>query len=133
MPVFLLQYLSVLVIFLALDGIWLGIVARRFYVDQLGPLMREPVNWPVALGFYAIYAAGIVVLALTRAGDGGWTAAFAYGALLGLIAYGTYDLTNLATIKGFPPAMAMVDLAWGTLLTGIAAAGGLVVSRALAG
>lgn len=130
MPGFLIQYVSVLVVFLVLDAIWLGLVMRRFYVDQLGPLMRDPVAWPVAVAFYLVYVAGVVVFAVSRADESGhWTSALGYGALLGLVAYGTYDLTNLATIKGFPPAMAFTDLAWGTLLTGVSAAVGWQIAR----
>ena len=105
--------------FLLIDLVWLGFLARPFYKAQLGPLMAEDVNWPAALVFYVIYVIGIVVLAAWPAVRAeSFPMALGLGATLGLVAYAAYDLTNLATLKGFPTHMALVDLAWGTVLTG---------------
>ena len=109
--------------FLVIDLIWLGILARGFYQRQMGSLMRPEVNWAAALAFYGIFVVGIVVLAVWPAVQKeGFLQAILLGALLGLVAYAAYDLTNLATLQGFPSTMAMVDLVWGTLLTGTVSA-----------
>ena len=115
-------YGATLIAFLVLDGIWLGVIARRFYASQLGGLMRAKVNWLAAGGFYLAYVAGIVFFAVSPAlAAGSLGTAALNGALLGLLAYGTYDMTNLATLKGWPLPMSLVDMAWGALLTGGAA------------
>lgn len=109
--------------FLVIDLTWLGIVARPFYRSQLGPLMRADVNWIAAVLFYCIFVAGIVVLAVWPAVEReSLSQAITLGAILGLVAYAAYDLTNLATLAGFPTAMAVVDLIWGTVLTGTVSA-----------
>ncbi len=123
-------YLAALLTFLVLDGIWLGIVARGFYVDQLGHLMRPSPNWGIAGAFYLMYVVGILVFAvLPGHGQSSWLLAAGLGALFGFIAYGTYDLTNLATLRGWPPLMSMVDMVWGALLTGTVALTGYLAAR----
>lgn len=118
MGTFARLFLIALPTFLIIDLVWLGVLARPFYQAQLGPMMRPDVNWPAAFLFYFIYVAGIVILAVQPAVDAGslWRAAY-LGAVLGLVAYAAYDLTNLATMAGFPGTMAIVDLIWGTVLT----------------
>jgi len=116
---FLKLFTLALPTFLVIDLLWLGVVARPFYKAQLGSLMKADVNWVAALVFYVIYVCGIVLLAVWPAVEReSFIRAVALGAVLGLVAYAAYDLTNLATLEGFPPAMAMVDLVWGTVLTG---------------
>ena len=111
-------FLIALPTFLLIDLLWLGIVARGFYQDQMGPLMRTEVDWAAAFLFYGIYVAGIVILAVQPAvAEGGLGRAAFLGAVLGLVAYAAYDLTNLATMANFPRLMAVVDLIWGTILT----------------
>lgn len=101
-----------------IDAIWLSVIANKFYKAQLGPLLLEKPNLIAAVLFYVIYVVGIVVFALMPAlAAGDWKVAFGLGALFGLVAYATYDLTNLATLKGFPVKIVIVDLIWGTLLT----------------
>jgi uncharacterized membrane protein len=105
--------------FLVIDLVWLGVLARPFYQAQLGPLMKENPNWAAALVFYVIFVAGIVILAVLPAVERRSLGhALAMGAVLGLVSYAAYDLTNLATLRDFPRTVAMVDLVWGTLLTG---------------
>lgn len=114
-----LTYLAVLVSTLVLDGIWLGAVARRFYADRLGYLMAPDVQWWAAASFYALFAAGVlyfVVLPLATADSLG--RAFVTGGFFGLVAYATYDLTSQAIIRNWPLAVTVVDLVWGTALTG---------------
>jgi uncharacterized membrane protein len=114
---FLKLYAVALPVFLVIDMIWLGVVARSFYQEQMGHLMRAQVNWVAAIAFYLLFVAGIVVLAVWPALERQSLAhALILGALLGLVAYAAYDLTNLATLEGFPLKVALVDLAWGTVL-----------------
>ncbi|MDB5543073.1 MAG: rane protein [Hyphomicrobiales bacterium] len=122
---YLMTYGATLVAFLAIDFIWLGFVATRFYREQLGHMMLEKPLLGVAFAFYALYALGIVVFAVMPASrDDTWRTAALLGALLGLVAYGTYDLTNFATLKGWPPTMTFVDMAWGMVLTAASATAG---------
>jgi len=114
---FLKLYAVALPVFLVIDMIWLGVVARSFYQSQMGHLMRAQVNWVAAIVFYLLFVAGIVVLAVWPALERQSLAhALALGALLGLVSYAAYDLTNLATLEGFPLTVALVDLAWGAVL-----------------
>jgi uncharacterized membrane protein len=127
---FLAQYLSVLVVLAVVDGIWLGVVARRFYQSAMGHLMRDDILWLPALAFYLIYGLGLTLLAVAPAARGGdWATAAGFGALVGLTAYGTYNLTNLATMRGFPWSVALVDLTWGTVLSAVTATLGLWIAR----
>jgi uncharacterized membrane protein len=120
---------SVLV-FLVLDGLWLGLVARGFYQDQIGHLLRPRPLLGVAAIFYAVFVAGLVHFAVMPAlASGRWTDAAIAGALLGLLAYATYDISNLATLRDWPVAVAVVDIAWGTLLSALAATGGWLAAR----
>jgi uncharacterized membrane protein len=110
-------YVSALVAFLAIDLIWLGIVARGFYRRQIGFLLADQVNWWAALGFYLLFVAGVLVFAVGPALEArSPRKALLLGGFFGLVAYATYDLTNLATLKGWPLIVTLVDLAWGTLL-----------------
>ncbi|MDO1580624.1 DUF2177 family protein [Rhizobium oryzicola] len=131
---YVIAYISTAIIFFGLDFIWLGNVATGFYRSQLGDMMRERPDFAAAGAFYLVYIAGIVYFAVQpHLQNGTWFNAFVSGAILGLIAYGTYDMTNLATLKGWPLAMSLVDMAWGTVLTGTAAAIGLAITRKFAG
>ena len=114
---FLKLYSVAVVTFLVIDLVWLGVVARSFYQEQMGHLMRPNVNWAAAFAFYLIFVLGIVVLSVMPAVDReSLTHAIILGGLLGLVTYAAYDLTNLATLDGFPLKVALVDLVWGTEL-----------------
>ncbi|WP_420410164.1 DUF2177 family protein [Hoeflea sp.] len=121
--------------FLVVDAIWLGLVAKGFYRDQLGGLMADQVNFPVAAVFYVMFSAAAVILASATALRTGGTVldAALLGAILGFAAYGTYDFTNLATLKNWPVAVTAVDIVWGTALTSAASAVGFSVLRAVQG
>lgn len=115
--VFFKLYAVAVIAFLAIDLIWLGVVARSFYQAQIGHLMRANVNWPAAIVFYLVFVSGIVVLVVWPAVEQQSLArAVMLGALFGLVTYAAYDLTNLATLEGFPLTVALVDLAWGAVL-----------------
>ena len=127
-----LTYLMTTVVFFAVDMLWLGVVAKGFYRRHLGPLLAEQVNWTAAIVFYLLFIAGILVFAVFPALDkGSLGRAVLLGCLFGLLTYATYDLTNLATLKGFPPIVAVVDLAWGTFLTGVVSTAGFLIARRL--
>ncbi len=124
-----IAYVATLAAFTLIDLVWLGVVAKDFYRRELGPLMADPINWTAGLAFYAIFAVGIVIFAVQPAlAAGGTMRAGLVGAMFGFFAYATYDLTNLATTKGFPLKMALVDMVWGAILTGLAAAIGTAVA-----
>jgi uncharacterized membrane protein len=106
---------------LAIDGVWLATMSKRFYAARLGSLMTASPRLAPAGVFYLLYALGITLLVAVPAVNDGTALlkVFAYGALLGLVAYGTYDLTNQATLKDWPVVVTVVDLVWGALLTGV--------------
>ena len=99
---YLLLYCATALVLFPLDAIWLGYVARGFYVSRLGDLMLDQPRFGIA--------------------------ALLAGVALGFIAYGTYDATNLATLRGYTVQLAVVDLLWGMTLTGISAAGGMYIA-----
>ena len=118
-------YIASAVTFLALDALWLGVVAQKMYQREFGPLLLEKPNMAAAAIFYALYLFGVVFFAVKPALESGsWSRALLNGALFGLIAYATYDLTNLATLKGFPFKVVVPDLAWGAFVTAAAAMAG---------
>ncbi len=117
-------------VFFAIDIVWIALVAQSFYRDHIGALLRADAYWPAALLFYSIYIAGILVFAvLPGLAEGSLARTVTLGAFLGFFAYATFDLTCLALFEGFPRVVAIVDLAWGTVLTGSVAAAGFVVGR----
>lgn len=129
MTKYLATYAATLIAFLAIDFVWLGFVATRFYKEQLGHMMLEKPLLGVAFAFYALYALGILVFAvMPGVRDDSWRTAALLGGLLGLVAYGTYDLTNFATLKGWPMTMTFVDMAWGMVLTAATATAGYYAS-----
>jgi uncharacterized membrane protein len=110
---------------LALDGVWLGVLARPFYAASMGHLLAPQPLLAATVLFYVLYPMGLVLLGvMPHGGRTGVTAAALSGALLGLLAYGTYDLTNLATLRDWPLRLSLVDTAWGCLLSGLACAVG---------
>jgi uncharacterized membrane protein len=111
--------------FLVLDGVWLGVLMKTFYRDQLAAIARlkdggfAPV-WSAVAPVYVLLAIGVAVFVVPRAADA-WSAA-KYGALFGLVVYGVYDLTNYSTLTQYPLAIAVVDICWGTFATAVCAA-----------
>ncbi|MVV47328.1 DUF2177 family protein [Pseudomonas sp. PB120] len=123
----LLAYAGTLLAFLVLDGLWLGLLMAPTYRALLGSLMLDqPLLAPAAL-FYLLYVLGCVVFVVLPAKT--WQRAARLGALLGLVAYGTYDLSNWATLKGWSAQLALMDMAWGTLASCIACIVGFWAAR----
>ena len=130
MGAWIIAYIATGVAFLGLDAVWLSFAANRLYRPQIGGLMLDKFSVPPAALFYLIYIGGIVFFAIAPAlASGRWTAALVRGALLGCLAYATYDLTNQATLKGWSTTVTIADLCWGTFVTGAAASVGFVVLK----
>lgn len=124
---FLQTYVVSLVTFLALDFAWLGWIARGFYRRQLGHLLSPDVRWVPAIIFYMLFVAAVIVFAVAPAVErGSLGRALLLGGFFGIVTYATYDLTNLATLKGFPTLMVAVDMTWGCILTSVVATVGYV-------
>jgi uncharacterized membrane protein len=131
---FFIAYIGALVVMGILDGVWLGLTVGRIYRPGLGKLMADKPVIPAAIVFYLLYIAGLVYLAVLPAlAANQLRYAVTHGAVMGLIAYGTYDLTNLAIMRGWPLNVSIIDITWGTLLTSVTAAAAFEVSRALGG
>ncbi len=128
---FVKLYFIALPIFFALDMVWLGVLAKNFYLKQIGFLMKTNVNWVAAILFYLLFVVGLVVFVIAPSVEkDSWVRALSLGALFGFISYATYDLTNLATIKDWPLALTVVDLTWGTILgASVSAATYLIASK----
>ena len=117
---FIKTYLITLPVFLAIDFVWLSLIAKKFYAQYLGYLMKTNVNFVAAGLFYLLFVVGLVIFSVLPALEKkSWTQALFLGALLGLSSYATYDLTNLATIKDWPLVVTIVDMVWGTVLGGL--------------
>jgi len=115
---FIKLYLIALPVLFGIDIIWLIAIARKFYSANLGPLLKPDVNWFAAIIFYLLFIAGLVTFVISPAVEkNSLTHAILFGAIFGIVSYATYDLTNLATMKDFPFIVAIVDLAWGMVLS----------------
>lgn len=129
----LLSYLLTTLVFFAIDLVWLGLIAKDIYKKYLGSLMSETVNWGAALLFYLLFIAGIFVFVINPAIEKQSVArALLTGAFFGLITYATYDLTNYATLKGFPLNVVIIDLIWGTCLTAVVSLSGYYITKWIA-
>jgi uncharacterized membrane protein len=114
---FIKLFIIALPVFFVIDMVWLVLVAKKFYQEQIGFLMRPDINWFAAIIFYLLFIAGLIVFVISPAVEKhSWVHALLFGALFGLITYATYDLTNLATLKDWPLLVTVVDLIWGTVL-----------------
>ncbi len=128
----LVAYAITAVIFFGLDFAWLSLSLNSVYKRHLGSLLLDKPNLPIAGLFYLIYVVGILAFAVMPAIDSGnWIRALWAGALLGLVAYGTYDMTNLSTLNGWSGFVSIVDMIWGTAVTGGAATAAYFIMRAI--
>ena len=127
-------YLVTLGAFLALDALWLGVVARGLYKRELGHLLAPEVRWGAAAVFYLLYVAGVLAVVVWPNQDHSLWRSVVLGGIFGLCAYAAYDLTNMATLPRWPVLVTAVDMVWGTVLTGAtAAAGWWAVHRLMTG
>lgn len=127
MGAWIIAYIAAGVVMLGLDAVWLSLAASRLYRPRLGEMLLDNFRLAPAILFYIVYIAAILVLAVQPAITSGRpTAALLRGAVLGLVAYATYDLTNQATLRGWSSVVTVADLSWGTTLTAIVATSGLL-------
>ncbi|MBZ3695671.1 DUF2177 family protein [Phyllobacterium calauticae] len=127
---YVIAYLSTAALFLAVDFVWLSIMANGFYRSRIPDVIGTQANYPAAIAFYLIFVAGIVIFAVSPALENGrWTTALVYGALFGFMAYATYDLTNQATLKQWSTMVTIVDMGWGTFASALCATLSLLFTR----
>ena len=132
MPPFAIAYLGSALVMLALDVVWLSLAVPRLYKPALGDLLADKPNLAVAGVFYLLYVVGVVVFAVLPAVETrSWVQALGMGALLGLVAYGTYDFTNLSTLRNWPLTLSLIDVCWGVVLTAVAALAGYAATTLL--
>ncbi len=113
----LIRFLVTFIIFLGIDLVWLGVIARKLYVHYMGHLLRTPPNWPIAFLFYALFVIGLLVFCINPAIEKKSVGhAIKMGALYGFFTYMTYDLTNWAVLKDWPAGIVWIDILWGTVL-----------------
>ena len=124
-----ITYAAALLVLLALDALWLGVLARDWYQAGVGMLMRDAPWLGVAALFYLLYPVGLTLFGVWPQRDGGPGPVLRQAALFGLFAYGTYDLTNLATLRGWPVGLALADMAWGAVVSALSALGGWWAGR----
>ena len=129
----LLPWLAIVATMVVLDVIWIGGIARPLYNRGIGHLMAAQPNFVAALAFYLLYAVGLMAFVVLRQAAGDWKMAAAWGAAFGFMAYMTYDLTNLATLRDWPLALSFIDVAWGCVATGLAATAGRLVADRVSG
>lgn len=131
---YIAAYLGAGLTFAAIDAVWLTTMSSRLYKPVLGPILAEKPDMKAAVAFYLISIFGTVFLAIAPAlREGGWQRAAISGAVLGFVAYATYDLTNQATLKVWSLHLTLIDLCWGTALTTVSAVGGYVAARCAEG
>ncbi len=127
-------YLAILLPFGMLDAVWLSLMGPRLYRPTLGDILLTNVNLPAAIAFYLIYPIGILVFATLPALKAGSVGpALMYGALFGLLAYATYDLTNQATLRNWTLQLTLADMAWGAVASGLAGAASFYITRTVGG
>ncbi len=117
---FIKLYLIALTIFLVVDMIWLGLIAKNIYTKYLGFIMAKKINWTAAIIFYLLFIVGLIVFVVAPALETkSIIKALLLAILFGLVTYATYDLTNLATIKNWPLAITIIDLIWGMIISSV--------------
>lgn len=120
MSSYIKTYLLAFVIFMGIDFMWLGLVARDFYREQIGFIMKDNFNITAAFVFYMLFIVGLLFFVLNKAfAIESWQYALFAGMFYGFITYATYDITNLSTLKDWPILLTIVDIVWGTVLCGL--------------
>ena len=127
-----LAFVTVLIIFSVIDTVWLGYMGDRVYRPLIGEVLAETFRLVPAIAFYTLYAAGLTIFAvLPGLKTGDWRTALRWGALFGLFAYGTYDLTNYATLKTWGLKITLMDMTWGVVVSGVSSAAGCAAALRL--
>jgi uncharacterized membrane protein len=126
----LICYALTFAVFLIIDLTWLGFIAKDLYKKYLGNLLSEQVNWMAAIIYYLLYVGGVFIFAILPSVEkNSLNSAIILGALFGFFAYATYDLTNLATLKNWPLNIVIIDILWGSLLTGMVSTAGFYIVK----
>ena len=126
---YLTTYLGTALAFAALDAVYLSLAGQKVYRPTLDYALADTLNLPAAIAFYLVYIAGILLLAVLPNRDAGVRKTAVTGAILGAMAYATYDLTNQATLKVWTTQITLTDIAWGTFVTAAGAAAGAMAWR----
>ena len=130
---FFVAYLAATAAMLAIDMLWLGVIAKPLYQQGIGHLMADRPNIAAAVAFYALFPVGLILFAVAPSGVGApWGKTLLAGAMFGLFAYATYDLTNLATLSRWPLEVTVADMVWGTFVTALASVAAFVAIRTFA-
>jgi len=131
MTKYLVAYLTVAVVLVALDMLWLRGIATDWYQQGIGHLMATQVNLIAGALFYLLFPAGLVIFAVAPGLGAPWWRVVVSGALFGFFAYATYDLTNLAILKGWPLGLSVIDIAWGGVVSAVSASAGRAAANAM--
>ncbi len=131
MPRLAIAYLVTGLVFLTLDGGWLSLVGPRLYRPEIGALLAEKIQAPPAILFYLIYLTGLIYFCVAPNLEKGWVKAAVSGAVLGLVAYGAYDLTCQTVMKTWSTKVSVADMAWGAFASAVASAAGVAITRSL--
>ncbi|OEK05390.1 DUF2177 family protein [Roseivirga misakiensis] len=124
------SYLLTTVVFFAIDILWLGIIAKNLYNKHLRKLLAPKVNWAAAIVFYLLFIVGIFYFAIVPSvEEASLEAAMLNGGLFGFFTYATYDLTNLATLRGWPIKIVFIDIIWGAVLTASVSTAGFYITN----
>ena len=122
------SYALTMVVFFAVDLLWLGVIAKNFYGRHLAHFLADQVNWTAAIVFYLLFIVGIFIFVILPAVEKqSYLHALLYGALFGFFTYATYDLTNLATLNDWPIKVVVVDIVWGMVLTATVSVSGFFI------
>ena len=126
----IISYLLTFVVFIIIDMLWLGVIAKNLYQKYLGEFLTDNVNWTAAIIFYLIYVVGISIFAIyPSVNKDSVYNAILMGALFGIFTYATYDLTNLATLKGWPLPIVFIDIIWGAVLSATVSLSGFYIVK----
>ena len=126
----LISYALTFVVFFIVDMAWLGFIAKDLYKKYLGGFLSDQVNWTAAVVFYLLFVVGVFIFAILPAVEkNSVVSAVTLGALFGFFTYATYDLTNLATLKGWPVTIVFIDIIWGSVLTAIVSTAGFYIVK----
>jgi uncharacterized membrane protein len=126
----IISYALTFVVFFIVDMAWLGFIAKDLYKKYLGDFLSEQVNWTAAVVFYLLFIVGVFIFAIMPSVEkNSVVSAITLGALFGFFTYATYDLTNLATLKGWPVTIVFIDIIWGSVLTGIVSTAGFYIVK----
>ena len=126
----IISFIFVSIIFLVIDVVWLSITVKSLYRPALGDLLKDtPVMWAAVL-FYIIYMIGVALIILKPAlANDSILQALWTGVVFGVVAYGTYNLTNMATVKNWSASIVWIDMLWGGFLTGFSSAVGIYLTK----